>query len=447
MEVDPLTGLEVARRGLYVHFPYCLRRCPYCDFTIAIARSVPGTRYADAVLAELRLRLAQHPAWSGQPLDSIYFGGGTPSLWDAQEVGRVLQGIAAAVPVAPDAEVSLEANPEVADTARLSGYRAAGVNRLSLGIQSFDPGVLTTLGRSHSPADAEAALRAARTVGFANVSIDLIHGVPGQPVAGAVEDARRAVALGPEHVSSYVLTVDRDHLGAETVFSRRLRQGRLALPDESEVVEMVDAVGEVLASAGLERYEISSHAVPGRHSRHNALYWTGGESLALGAGAVGFHRDGSGASAPPTSAARHAGSRRWRRAAFPTRSDARARGPVRGAATARAAATDRPGPGPALGGGGRCAPECRGGLADPRWLPGASGAPLPADESRGPPAPGDLRPARLTGAWEAAGRPGRRRRRSPTGGADRRGCVCGGARVRHAWPPASPRAWRASARR
>jgi len=295
MQVDPLTGLEVARRGLYVHFPYCLRRCPYCDFTIAIARSVPGTRYADAVLAELRLRLAERPAWADRPLDSIYLGGGTPSLWDAREVGRVLEGFAAALALASDAEISLEANPEVADTARLGGYRAAGVNRLSLGVQSFDPVVLKTLGRAHSPAEAEAAFRAARGAGVSNVSIDLIHGVPGQSVAAAVDDARRAVALGPEHVSSYVLTVDREHLGTETVFSRRLRQGRLALPDEAEVVDMVDAVGEVLAAAGLERYEISSHAVPGRHSRHNALYWTGGESLALGAGAVGFHREGSGA--------------------------------------------------------------------------------------------------------------------------------------------------------
>ena len=295
MEVDPLTGLEVARRGLYVHFPYCLRRCPYCDFNIAIARTVPGERYADAVLAELRLRIAQRPAWKDRPLDSIYLGGGTPSLWDPREVRRVLGGIARLLSVAADAELSLEANPEVADTARLAGYRAAGVNRLSLGIQSFDPAVLTTLGRSHSPSDAEDAFRASRAAGFENVSIDLIHGVPGQSLAGAVEDARRATALGPEHVSSYVLTVDREHLGAETVFSRRLRQGRLALPDEGAVVEMVDAVGEVLASAGLERYEISSHAVPGRHSRHNALYWTGGESLALGAGAVGFHREGPGA--------------------------------------------------------------------------------------------------------------------------------------------------------
>jgi len=295
MEVDLLTGLEVARRGLYVHFPYCLRRCPYCDFTIAISRTVPGERYADAVLAELRLRIAQRPAWTERPLDSIYLGGGTPSLWEPREVGRVLEGIAGLLPLAADAEISLEANPEVADSARLAGYRAAGVNRLSLGIQSFEPAVLTTLGRSHSPSDAEAAFRAARGASFENVSIDLIHGVPGQSLAGAVEDARRAVALGPEHVSSYVLTVDRDHLGAETVFSRRLRQGRLVLPEDDAVVEMVDAVGEVLASAGLERYEISSHAVPGRHSRHNALYWTGGESLALGAGAVGFHHDGGGA--------------------------------------------------------------------------------------------------------------------------------------------------------
>jgi len=288
MEVDLLTGL-------YVHFPYCLRRCPYCDFTIAISRTVPGERYADAVLAELRLRIAQRPAWTERPLDSIYLGGGTPSLWEPREVGRVLEGIAGLLPLAADAEISLEANPEVADSARLAGYRAAGVNRLSLGIQSFEPAVLTTLGRSHSPSDAEAAFRAARGASFENVSIDLIHGVPGQSLAGAVEDARRAVALGPEHVSSYVLTVDRDHLGAETVFSRRLRQGRLVLPEDDAVVEMVDAVGEVLASAGLERYEISSHAVPGRHSRHNALYWTGGESLALGAGAVGFHHDGGGA--------------------------------------------------------------------------------------------------------------------------------------------------------
>lgn len=294
MEIDPLTGLEAARVGLYVHFPYCLRRCPYCDFTIAVARRVPGARYADAVLAELRLRLEARPAWVERPLDSVYLGGGTPSLWDPQDVARVLQGIRGALRVSPAAEISLEANPEVADAARLAGYRAAGVNRLSLGIQSFDAGVLATLGRSHSPQEAESAFHAARVAGFENVSVDLILGVPGQSLGQSVEDARRTMALGPEHVSSYVLTVEREHLGAETLFSRRLRQGRLALPDDGAVVEMMDAVGEVLAGAGLARYEISSHAVPGRHSRHNALYWTGGESLAVGAGAVGFHASATG---------------------------------------------------------------------------------------------------------------------------------------------------------
>ncbi len=295
MEIDPLTGLEAARVGLYVHFPYCLRRCPYCDFTIAVARRVPGARYAEAVLAELRLRLEQRPAWAERPLDSVYLGGGTPSLWDPQDVARVLDGIRGALPVSPAAEISLEANPEVADAARLAGYRAAGVNRLSLGIQSFDAGVLATLGRSHSPREAESAFHAARAAGFENVSVDLILGVPGQSLAQSIEDARRTVALGPEHASSYVLTVEREHLGAETLFSRRLRQGRLALPDDGAVVEMMDAVGEVLGGAGLARYEISSHALPGRHSRHNALYWTGGESLAVGAGAVGLHASATGA--------------------------------------------------------------------------------------------------------------------------------------------------------
>lgn len=294
MHVDSLTGLEAARVGLYVHFPYCLRRCPYCDFTITIARQIPGARYADAVLRELRLRLEQRPAWTERPLDSMYLGGGTPSLWPPEDVARVLAFVREAPGLAPGAEISLEANPEVADAARLGGYRAAGVNRLSLGIQSFDAGVLATLGRSHSPDEAEGAFRAARVAGFDDVSVDLIVGVPGQSLTQAIDDARRAVALGPEHVSTYVLTVEREHLGAETLFSRRLRQGRLALPDDGAVVEMMDAVGEVLAGGGLARYEISSHARPGRHSRHNALYWTGGESLAVGAGAVGFHHVGSG---------------------------------------------------------------------------------------------------------------------------------------------------------
>jgi putative oxygen-independent coproporphyrinogen III oxidase len=295
MWVDPLTGMEVAGKGVYVHFPYCLRRCPYCDFAIRVQRVVPGERYADAVLRELDLRIADHPEWRGRDIDSVYLGGGTPSLWDPAQVARVLEGINRQSPLAGDVEVTLEANPEVADGARLAGYRVAGVNRLSIGLQSFRAETLAALGRTHRAEHGVRAVEAARQAGFDNVSIDLIVGVTGQSLEDAVADARQVAALTPEHVSAYVLTVERHELGAETVFSRRLRQGRLELPGEETVVAMVDAVADALGAAGLQRYEISSYARPGRHARHNALYWTGGESLGLGSAAVGFRRAGSGA--------------------------------------------------------------------------------------------------------------------------------------------------------
>ena len=292
MHTDPLTGLEAAARGLYLHFPYCLRRCPYCDFAIRIQHDIPHARYATAALRELELRLTEAPEWDGRPLDSLYIGGGTPSLWEPEELGRVLDGVRKRLPLAPGAEVSLEANPEVADRARLVAYHGLGVNRLSIGLQSFEASTLRTLGRAHEPDDGARAIQAARSAGFDNVSVDLIIGVPGQTVAAAVEDARRAASLGPDHVSAYVLTVERQHLGAETAFSKQVRSGALRLPEDATVVEMVDGVTAALAEAGLPRYEISSYARPGKHSRHNALYWTGGESLALGVGAVGFRHTG-----------------------------------------------------------------------------------------------------------------------------------------------------------
>jgi putative oxygen-independent coproporphyrinogen III oxidase len=295
MVVDPLTGMEVAGRGVYLHFPYCLRRCPYCDFAIRVQRLVPGERYAEAVLRELDLRMADTPEWRGRTIDSVYLGGGTPSLWEPAQVARVLEGIDRQLPLAPDAEVTLEANPEVADGARLAGYRLAGVNRLSIGVQSFRAETLATLGRTHRPEDGVRAVEAARQAGFDNLSVDLIVGVSGQRLEDAVGDARQVSALAPEHVSAYVLTVERHELGTETVFSRRLRQGRLELPPEETVVAMVDGVADALEAGRLHRYEISSYARSGRHARHNALYWTGGESLGLGSAAVGFRRTGNGA--------------------------------------------------------------------------------------------------------------------------------------------------------
>jgi len=292
--IDPLTGMAAARSGLYVHFPFCLAKCPYCDFAVTVAREVPGARYRGALVRELDLRLAAFPSWAGRGLDALYLGGGTPSLWDPGEVAALIEAVARRLPLREGAEVTLEANPEVAEAPRLVGYRAAGVNRLSLGVQSFDARMLQALGRAHAPQQGRRAVDAARRAGFENVSLDLILGVEGQPVDGALADAREAAALGPDHVSTYVLTVEREALAEETVFARRLRTGELRLPPDEVVAEMVEGVTDVLGEAGLERYEISNHARPGKHARHNALYWTGGEYLALGAGATGSWREGAG---------------------------------------------------------------------------------------------------------------------------------------------------------
>ncbi len=293
--IDPWTGLSAARLGLYVHFPWCLAKCPYCDFAVAVARNPPEARYAEAIRRELTLRLAASVGLAGRALDSVYFGGGTPSLWDSRHVAAVLEDAARRFALAPEAEVTLEANPETVTRDSLEAYRSAGVNRLSLGVQSLDAGVLARLGRAHRAPEARAAVEAARDAGFDNVSVDLIFGVEGQTVAEATGDARGLTALGPEHVSAYLLTVDRESLAEETVFARRLARGELQLPPDARLVEMMDAVADVLEASGFERYEISSYARPGWHARHNALYWTGGEYLGLGVGATGTLRTPAGA--------------------------------------------------------------------------------------------------------------------------------------------------------
>ncbi|HYH97150.1 radical SAM family heme chaperone HemW [Hyalangium sp.] len=286
--IDPHTGMPAARFGLYLHFPYCLAKCPYCDFAVAVARQVPEERYARAVLTELDARLEAAPALRRRPLESLFLGGGTPSLWHPKWVAQVLEGIAARLPVAPGAEVSLEANPEVADAERYAGFHAAGVNRLSLGVQSFQPETLKALGRAHDGQEAEAAFRMARRAGFEVVSMDFIYGVHGQTRAQVEADARRAVALEPEHLSTYALTLEREVLAEDTPLAKRLVRGEVALPSDDEVVDMAATVREVYATHGLRRYEISNHAREGYSSRHNALYWTGGEYLALGVGATGM---------------------------------------------------------------------------------------------------------------------------------------------------------------
>src|SRR5512133_803090 len=272
--------------GVYVHFPYCAHRCPYCDFAVTTEPVPGGRRYARAVLAELALRA---PAFDGLAPASIYLGGGTPSLWDPGEVEEVLAAIRARFALPSGAEVTIEVNPESCDRERLRAFASAGVNRVSVGVQSFDPGVLAKLGRRHGPEAAERAIRlAAEELG--NASVDLIYGARRSTVAIAAADAARAAAAGAAHVSAYQLTLDAEVLAEEVPLARMRREGRLPLPDDEDAARQGAAIRAALRRAGLRRYEISNFARPGRESVHNRLYWDGESYLGLGAGAYGCVR-------------------------------------------------------------------------------------------------------------------------------------------------------------
>ena len=276
--------------GVYIHFPYCLSKCPYCDFASRAEKVIPQERYTAAVLRELRARapLFSEPGVERRAV-SIYFGGGTPSLWDPEQVARVLAEARALFPVEPDAEITLEANPGTTDEARFAAFRAAGVNRLSIGVQSFASQQLVALGRQHSSGDAVRAYRTARAAGFENVSLDLIHGGEKQTIDGAAQDAAAAVALGPEHISSYALTLVG--LAEEVPMARAVARGELSLPGDEEQAEMGELVRSELDRGGYARYEISNYARPGFEAVHNSLYWRGLEYVAAGTGACGFWRD------------------------------------------------------------------------------------------------------------------------------------------------------------
>jgi oxygen-independent coproporphyrinogen-3 oxidase len=268
--------------ALYVHVPWCRRVCPYCDFNVYARRRPPEEAYSAALVAELAARAGTEP-WAGRRVRSVYLGGGTPSLFSPAAVGRILEAAAAVFGLVPGAEVTIEANPGTVDRWRLAGYRAVGVNRLSLGAQSFNPAALRTLGRDHVPADTAAAVAAARAAGFANVSLDLIYAVPGTTLADWESDLARAVALGPEHISAYSLTYEEG-----TPLEAWRARGRVRPVDEESEAAMAEAAVATLAAAGYERYEISSWARPGFASRHNTSYWDGTDYLGVGAGAHSF---------------------------------------------------------------------------------------------------------------------------------------------------------------
>ena len=263
--------------SLYVHLPWCVRKCPYCDFNSHEARgALPFDAYVDALLADLDHDL---PLVWGRSIHSVFFGGGTPSLFPADRIDRFLQAASARLRFAPGAEVTLETNPGTAEHGRFEDYRKAGVNRISFGIQSFDDGCLQRLGRIHDSAQAEAAVKLAQDAGFDNFNLDLMYALPGQTLAMAEHDIERALALQPAHVSHYQLTLEPN-----TVFAARPPQN---LPDEDSAWDMQERCQARLAAAGLVQYETSAYARPERQCAHNLNYWRFGDYLGIGAGAHG----------------------------------------------------------------------------------------------------------------------------------------------------------------
>jgi oxygen-independent coproporphyrinogen-3 oxidase len=261
--------------GLYVHLPWCARKCPYCDFNSHESAAVPEDAYVTALLADLD---GEAEAAAGRAIGSVFIGGGTPSLFSGAAIGRLLDGIAARLALAPDAEITLEANPGSAEAGKFAAFRRAGINRLSLGVQSFSDAALARLGRVHDAREALEAVAAARAAGFDNLNIDLMHGLPGQDVAAGLADLARAVELAPAHLSWYQLTIERN-----TLFHSRPP----VLPDEDLLATLEDEGAALLAASGYANYEVSAWARPGRECRHNRNYWEFGDYLAIGAGAHG----------------------------------------------------------------------------------------------------------------------------------------------------------------
>jgi len=266
--------------AIYFHIPFCLSKCGYCDFISFAHPEISPDSYVELLLEELCLR-----AKFLEPVSAptIYFGGGTPSILTPEQINRLMEAVRKQFNIDKPAEITLEANPGTVTLESLKGYLAAGVNRLSLGIQSLDDRQLALLGRIHSADDARSAFKAARTAGFSNIGIDLMHGIPGQTLESWQETLREAVALKPEHVSVYGLSVETG-----TPFAKKAKQGDLNLPDEEQAVAMFEQTTEALCRAGYEHYEISNFARPGYGSRHNQVYWRRGNYLGFGAGAHSF---------------------------------------------------------------------------------------------------------------------------------------------------------------
>jgi putative oxygen-independent coproporphyrinogen III oxidase len=270
--------LETPPLSLYLHFPWCVRKCPYCDFnSYTLSGELPEAAYLAALSRDMREQAAL-PAVAGRPLTSVFMGGGTPSLFSPEAIGRVLEEARGLFGFAPQVEITLEANPGTIERGRFAEYAAVGVNRVSLGAQSFGARQLQVLGRIHSVADTARGAEELHAAGLSNFNLDLMYGLPEQDVAGARSDLRQALALAPAHISHYHLTMEPG-----TVFGAQPPP----LPTEDSVELMLAACSEELTSAGLGHYEVSAYAHAGRQCRHNLNYWAFGDYLGVGAGAHG----------------------------------------------------------------------------------------------------------------------------------------------------------------
>ena len=282
--------MDAETLGVYVHVPFCQRVCPYCDFAAVGVRRLSAeleARYVRALLAELARRRED---FGGRALVSLYLGGGTPSLLTPESVAGIVEAVRAAFPARGWVETTLEVNPGTLERERLPGFRAAGVNRASIGVQSFEDTTLKRLGRAHRAAEARLSLAAARDAGFEAISLDLVFAAPGQDLAGFERDIEEALVFGPEHVSTYELSIE-----AGTPFATAAERGQLRRVAEEEVVAMIEAAEARLEAAGFERYELSNFARPGFAAVHNRRYWERRPVLGLGVGAFSTDPDREGA--------------------------------------------------------------------------------------------------------------------------------------------------------
>jgi oxygen-independent coproporphyrinogen-3 oxidase len=265
--------------SLYVHIPYCQAKCPYCDFNSYAAAAWPESEYLRALIGEITYRVGTVP-WAGQRIKTIFFGGGTPSLFAPDSIGKVIEAADRLLGLDSGAEITLEANPGTVTEAKLRGFKAAGVNRMSFGAQSFDAAILRFLGRSHDADEIRQAARLASRAGFEHLNLDLIYAVPGQQLEHVRTDVAEAAALGPDHISAYNLTFEQG-----TAFFSEMKRGRIRPLAIDEQAAMFDEVRSELPRRGYPMYEISNYAQAGHESRHNLSYWRAESYLGLGAGA------------------------------------------------------------------------------------------------------------------------------------------------------------------